>query len=134
MMIRFLGTGSADPSPTRQNLSLLIGSGPELVLVDCSGSPVQTLLKLGHDPSELKHVVLTHTHVDHIYGLPSLIHSLWLFEAFNNEEGISIHGLPETVEVAKSLLDVFNLEGKKNPVRIRWNPVVLGELGASLSD
>ena len=85
----FLGTGSAEPATNRNNLSFLVSdkAGDRMVLVDCSGAPVQTILRLGYQPEYLTDVILTHSHVDHIYALPSLVHTLWLYKQFDNEKG-----------------------------------------------
>ncbi|MFB0526276.1 MAG: MBL fold metallo-hydrolase [bacterium] len=74
--IIFLGTAAAVASAQRDNTSLLFmdGSG-EKFLIDCPGSPVAKLAKLGLDYREISNLILTHTHVDHIYGVPSLLHS-----------------------------------------------------------
>ena len=121
----FLGTGSAVPSPGRANLTLLVGdiSSEQLILVDCSGTPVQSIFKAGCLPEKLTDVILTHDHTDHIYALPSLIHSLWMYAPFDNSKGLRVHGLSETLEVARKLVTAFNLENKRNAVRIDWKHI-----------
>lgn len=128
-MIRiwFLGTGSAEPAPDRNNLSLLISDdfGKRLVIVDCSGSPIQAIFKTRNNPENLTDVILTHSHTDHVYGLPSLIHTLWLYKKFDNRKGINIWGEKSTLNIARQLISAFSLEDKKNAVNIRWNEIKL---------
>ena len=118
----FLGTGSAEPSPDRNNLSILLGDikGTKLVLIDCSGSPVQTIFKTGNKPENLTDVILTHSHTDHIYALPSLVHTLWLYKKFDNKKGLRIFGEKNTLCVAKQLINAFALESKKDAVKLEW--------------
>ena len=74
--IIFLGTGGAAATPERDNTSLLLRQEEELVLVDCPGSVTRKIRSLDLDPRALRALMITHVHPDHIYGLPSLVHSL----------------------------------------------------------
>src|SRR6185503_21259531 len=69
----FLGTAGAVASAVRDNTSIVIEAGGVAVLLDCGGSAMHRLRRLGVDPLALTHVVVTHVHVDHAYGLPSVI-------------------------------------------------------------
>ena len=76
----FLGTSGAIPSLTRDTTALAFVSPDAVILVDCGGSPIQKLLAAGVDPPRLTHIVITHLHPDHAYGLPSLIQNLILLK------------------------------------------------------
>jgi ribonuclease Z len=77
MQLAFLGTGGALAAPGNANTSFVVALGEDLrVLVDCSGTPVAALGALGISPADLDAVVFTHTHTDHIYGWPSLVHAM----------------------------------------------------------
>jgi ribonuclease Z len=76
--IHFLGTGSAYPGSERDNTSICFSNGGYHVLIDVSGNPCRKLKQLQVDLSELDAVVFTHFHIDHIYGLPSLLWGMWL--------------------------------------------------------
>ena len=78
MYFAFLGTSAAVASAERDTTSLVFVSRAGAVLVDCGGGPVHRLRRLGLDPLALTHVVLTHIHPDHAYGLPSLVQNLVL--------------------------------------------------------
>jgi len=74
--IFFLGTAGAVASNKRDNTSLLfVDDSGEKFLIDCPGSPVTKLARLGFDYREISKIILTHSHVDHIYGIVSLLHS-----------------------------------------------------------
>ncbi|MCD4653548.1 MBL fold metallo-hydrolase [bacterium] len=78
MKIHFLGTSSASVTADRDNTSLLVEAGADLFLFDCGGNPAGKILKLGYDPRDLDAVFLTHLHIDHCYGLPTLLFHLFL--------------------------------------------------------
>src|SRR5581483_146759 len=78
LTITFLGTGAALATPARDNTSLAIDDGAEVSLVDASGAPLSRLTRAGIPHERLARVIITHEHVDHTYGLPSLLQSLWL--------------------------------------------------------
>lgn len=78
MDIHFLGTGSAYPGTERDNTSICFSNNGYHVLVDVSGNPCRKLKQMDVDLGELDAVVLTHFHIDHIYGLPSLLWGMWL--------------------------------------------------------
>lgn len=47
-------------------------------MIDVGGNPLGKLKQLRVGLSEIKEVVFTHFHIDHIYGLPSLLWGMWL--------------------------------------------------------
>ncbi|MEI7554132.1 ribonuclease Z [Candidatus Chlorohelix sp.] len=108
----FLGTGSALPSETQDNTSLLIESNGSYLMIDCSGTPYRKLLKLGVERDRLEHILITHHHIDHIYALPSLIECLWVE---GRDLPLHIYALPSAMKAVETLLDLWNLRSR--PVR-----------------
>ncbi|MCX7973268.1 MAG: MBL fold metallo-hydrolase [Candidatus Aminicenantes bacterium] len=100
----FLGTSGATATATRDNTSFLLKVEKERLLIDCPGSIISKIKRVGEDPTQICTLFLTHTHPDHIYGLPSLVHSLMLVE-----KNLCIYGSPETVSLVAQLLDLFKL-------------------------
>ena len=120
--IIFLGTGGWVATPQRDNFSILLRAGGELILVDCPGSVTAKLRKLNFDARRVSTLLITHVHPDHIYGLPSLVHSLIL------ERGeIRLLGSEETVAFARRLLDLFGLRKKGVGTRVRFQVVRPGK-------
>ncbi|WP_053220322.1 MBL fold metallo-hydrolase [Virgibacillus senegalensis] len=78
MEIHFLGTGSAYPGAKRDNTSLCLTGVSSQILIDVSGNPCLKLKQINIDLGNLDAVILTHFHIDHIYGLPSLLWGMWL--------------------------------------------------------
>jgi ribonuclease Z len=100
----YLGTGAAVPSPGRDNTSLAIDDGTEVTIVDTSAAPLKRLVEAGLAPERLARVIITHKHLDHTYGLPSLAQALWLV---GRTEPLPIYAGAETWEFLDRLVDVF---------------------------
>ncbi len=110
----FLGyTGSMQRRGV-SNTSLAVTAEGRTLLVDLSGSPVQALKEADIDPATIAGVLLTHTHIDHIYALPSLLHQLWLG---GRTEPLALISNGPTAAFAKRLIDLFDLERKKGSFR-----------------
>lgn len=90
----------------RDNTALAFRMGGAAVLIDTPGSVPLKLLRAGIDPARLSAVVVTHTHPDHIYGLPSLIHNLWMA---NRTAPLPLFAPEPDLEKLHRLLDVFDL-------------------------
>jgi ribonuclease Z len=105
------------PSAERDTTAVLVRSGGTLCLVDVGGSPVQKLYRLGIDPAALSAVVVTHTHPDHVYGLPALVQGLLILR---RRAPLPVYCRVEHVELVRQLLALFNLferGGFEIPVR-----------------
>jgi ribonuclease Z len=120
--ICFIGTGGSVPTVERDNTSFLLKKEDLTVLVDCPGSVTQKIKKSNVDPRNVGSMIVTHTHPDHIYGLPSMVHSLMLDDC-----SVNIYGSEPTVDFCGRLLDLFNLRDEKIKCRIHFVPVWGGE-------
>ena len=122
----FLGTSAAVASATRDNTSIVVQTDDGLLLVDCGGSAVHRLRRLGMDPLLLAHVFVTHLHVDHAYGLPSLVRQLGLL---GRRAPLTVVCRPEHVEALRTLLAVFGLWERPDLFPVALVPIDL-EIGA----
>ncbi|UCE40925.1 MAG: MBL fold metallo-hydrolase [Candidatus Aminicenantes bacterium] len=118
----FIGTGGSVATEERDNTSFLLLSQDTAALIDCPGSVIQKLKKAQIDPRSVHSIIVTHIHPDHIYGLPSLIHSLMLEDCV-----IEILGSERSVNFCAELLDLFNLRSEKVKCHVNFIPVVPGE-------
>lgn len=125
MHFAFLGTSGAIPSPSRDTTSLVFVGRQEVVLVDCGGSPVRKLQAAGIDPLALTHVLITHIHPDHAYGLPALIQNLHLL---GRTAPLPLFCRAEHVEALTELIQVFRLWERPGifPLPIRGIPAKEG--------
>jgi ribonuclease Z len=120
--ICFLGTGGAVATKERDNISFLIDYDEELILVECPGGVIQKIKKLNYDPRKVTSILVTHIHPDHIYGLPSFVHSLMLDKCL-----IRLFGSEETVRFCQNFLDLFHLRDEKIKTKIEFVSVRPGE-------
>lgn len=103
--IILLGTGAALSDAARENMYLAVQGESSSILIDCAGSPIQRLLKAKIEFDRIDHLILTHAHPDHLYGVPIFLMDLWLA---GRKKRLQIHGLPQTLDAARGLLDAFN--------------------------
>ncbi|MBM3470998.1 MAG: MBL fold metallo-hydrolase [Armatimonadetes bacterium] len=101
-----LGSSGAVQTAHRDNAALAFRMEESSVLVDCPGSVFLKLRKAGLDPMLLRAVVITHAHPDHIYGLPSLVHHLWMLA---RQEPLPLFAPEPEIGKLRGLLDVFDL-------------------------
>ncbi len=105
----FLGTAAALPLRYRANTSMAItpADGAGTLLIDCGGDPYRALLAAGFGPDSVGDLLITHAHIDHIGGLPSLIES---FRLGGRTKPLRIVALPVVLNVAHRLIDAFDFE------------------------
>ena len=118
----FLGTGGSVATAERDNTSFFIKKKDVFFLVDCPGGVFQKIKKFNVDPRLVSAILVTHIHPDHIYGLPSLVHSLMMDEGL-----IRLYGSTESVQLCKNLLDLFHLREKKVKMRIEFITLDAGD-------
>ncbi len=111
MEVVLLGTASAGGSAVRDNTYFLLRRGQGSVLVDVGGDPLGKLKRLNVPLDDIEQVVFTHFHIDHIYGLPSLLWGMWLG---GRTKPLTLHCSTGDRERLQRWLDV--LEVKKWPV------------------
>src|SRR5438876_551007 len=90
----FLGTAAAAPSADRGLPALLVARGPSRFLVDCGEGTQRQMMRAGLGFRGLRHVLLTHAHLDHIMGLAGLLATLELYRV---GAAVEIIGSAETV-------------------------------------
>ena len=101
-----LGSSGAVPSAERDTTALAVRAGGTVCLIDVGGSPVQKLRRVGVDPVDLAAVVVTHTHPDHVYGLPALVQCLLILK---RRAPLPIYCRTEHVQQLRRLLELFDL-------------------------
>lgn len=102
-----LGTGAALSDAAREHTYMVVQGKHQAILIDCAGSPTQRLLKAGVPFDQIDHVILTHHHPDHIYGLSIFLLDLWLAK---RTKPLHIYGLPETLRAARAIMHAFEWE------------------------
>jgi ribonuclease Z len=119
-----LGAAASVPDAEHDTVGMVLRGSGWAVLVDCGGSSLHKLARVGVDVEAVHAVVLTHRHADHLYGLPMLVQGLWLG---GREDPLPVHGPVETLEVARRLLELFDLAERQDMFALEWHPVPLRE-------
>jgi ribonuclease Z len=120
--VAFLGTSAALTSAARDNTSLVFEAAGTALLADCGGGTLHRLERLGVDPLGLTHVVVTHVHVDHAYGLPSLVRQLMLL---GRRTPLAVVCRPEHVEPLRALLTTFRVWERPDAFALQLVPIDL---------
>jgi ribonuclease Z len=76
--VTLLGTGCPPPNPARRGPATLVDAGREIVLVDAGSGVAVQLLRAGIRTSQLRTVLLTHLHSDHVVDLGHLVLTRWI--------------------------------------------------------
>lgn len=105
--VTFLGTSGALPTADRGYTSLVISDNQVSMLVDCGAVVYQALIKAQINPESVTDLFITHAHIDHIAGLPSLLECLRLS---GRSTPLRLWTIPETMETVQGLLKVFEFE------------------------
>lgn len=102
-----LGTGGMMPLPDRHLTSVLLRREGDLFLFDCGEGTQVSLRKLNLRWKKISTIFISHTHADHVTGLPGI---MMLSSQVDREEPLTIIGPPkiaEYVESSRKVLDMY---------------------------
>jgi ribonuclease Z len=119
-----LGTAASVPDAEHDTVGLALRGPGWVVLIDCGGSPLHKLARFGVEMEHIRAVILTHRHADHLYGFPMLVQGLWLG---GREDPLPVYGPVETLNVARSLLELFTLDEREDMFILEWHSIPLRE-------
>jgi ribonuclease Z len=98
--IALLGTGGMMPLPRRWLSSLLVRVGGDVLLFDCGEGTQVAWRVTGWSFRRLSAICISHTHSDHIAGLPGLLHTV---SNTGRTEPITIYGPVGVAAVVQGL-------------------------------
>lgn len=126
MKVRVLGCSGAIAQGCRTTSFLL----DDDVLVD-AGTGVGDL-SLG-EMAAINHVLLTHSHLDHVASLPLMIDSVAALRMAARAEPLCVHALPETIAALKAHIfnnliwpDFSAIPSAETPL-VRFEPIAVGQ-------
>jgi len=123
--LTFLGTSDGLPSSDRHHAALLLRLGGKTVLLDCGEPCSHTLKSMGVDFNSLDAVVVSHTHSDHVGGLPMLLQSMWLEQ---RTRLLPIWLPRRAIRPLRDWLHTCYLFEPRFRFRIRWHPIAPGKV------
>lgn len=86
--VTILGNNSALPAHDRHPTSQLVTLNDQLFLIDCGEGTQMQLSRYRVRRSKINHILISHLHGDHYFGLPGLLTS---FGLMNRENDLHIH-------------------------------------------
>lgn len=102
-----VGSGSAVPDPERGNPSQAVAFGDEVLLFDCGERTTVNLVRAGISPLDVRHVLFTHLHWDHIADFNYLLMTVW---NCGKEDALNVWGPPGTREMTEGFLRAHQVD------------------------
>jgi ribonuclease Z len=102
-----LGCGGMMPLPGRHLTSVLLRREGELFLFDCGEGTQVSLRRLNLRWKKISAIFISHTHADHVTGLPGL---LMISSQVERDDPLYIYGPPriaEYIESSRRVLDMY---------------------------
>lgn len=118
--ILILGTAAAVRDANHENTHfVLIGDhGP--VLIDCGSNPLGKFQFEGIDDEQLKDVVLTHFHPDHVSGVPNMLMHMW---QLGRKSPLRFYGLNHCMNRMEDMMVAFSWQEWPNFFPVTFNRV-----------
>ena len=107
--LRLLGTAAYPRSD--DTVHLLVEAGDDVLLVDAGTRIPATLDALGHSPGDVTDIFCTHSHADHLLGVPNVLLGRFFaridaIRATPPNGPLTVRGSHETISDLRSLMDI----------------------------
>ncbi|MFC4405126.1 ribonuclease Z [Haloarchaeobius iranensis] len=121
MRVTFLGTSGAVPTTQRNPTSLYCQREGDAFLFDCGEGTQRQMMRFGTGFS-VDHIFVTHTHGDHVLGIPGLVQTM----DFNERDAaLAIHCPPGEKPLVERLI---NATGARPSFPVRVHEVSAGDV------
>jgi ribonuclease Z len=101
--LTILGSGAALPTVIRATTAQYIECNNRHILIDCGEGTQSQIRKFGIKLQKITHILISHLHGDHFFGLPGLLSTMNLL---GRNQGITVYGHPELEQLIKGMLEV----------------------------
>lgn len=126
--VTILGSNSAIPTSSRHPSAQLLNFNERYYLIDCGEGTQIELRRRGFKFQRIDHILISHLHGDHYFGLIGLLNSMHLL---GREKPIIIHCPPEL----KNILEIqFEAAGSRLRFDIQYNFLQKNGTGIFFSD
>ncbi|SDJ08055.1 MBL fold metallo-hydrolase [Alteribacillus bidgolensis] len=103
MYVKLLGTGSPKPNKDRSGPAQVVTVDETPVLVDCGEGTTRQLLESNINPVDIKHILFTHLHSDHVFGYGHFLLGGWSL----GRKELTIAGPAGLKAFHEKILDMF---------------------------
>jgi ribonuclease Z len=101
--VTILGSGAAIPTLRRGTTAQYIQCKQRHLLIDCGEGTQTQIRKFGIKYQRISHILISHLHGDHIFGLPGLLSTMQLM---GRTQGVTIYGPEGIRNFIRTALDV----------------------------
>lgn len=115
MKLTILGSGNAIPQANRNAPGYLLEVDKKIFLIDLGSGTTRQLTKMNRNLYDITHIAITHTHVDHIADLPSL---LWPIHRDSRNDKLFIYGPPRTKQLYRQIIKAYIPDMQKSKTKI----------------
>lgn len=101
--VTILGSGSALPTSLRNPSSQYVFCNNRHILIDCGEGTQNQLRKNGVKFQKIDHILISHLHGDHFFGLVGLLSTMHLL---GRDSGLTIYGPEELEQIVRIQLEI----------------------------
>lgn len=101
--VTILGSGAALPTSKRKPTSQYINCNERSILIDCGEGTQDQLRRFGIKFQRINHILISHLHGDHFFGLIGLLSTMHLL---GRDKGLTIYGPKELEQIIRIQLEV----------------------------
>ncbi len=123
--LTFLGTAASTPLPKRGLSSAIVAHDDYRFMVDCGEGTQRQLLSSGLGFRRLEHILITHPHLDHYFGLGGMMSTLAQWETLDS---LRIYGGKSVLDRVEDLIYKIVFRGQRPPMKIELVAVKPGIL------
>ncbi len=121
MKLVILGSSAGLASKHRASSCYLLDLGDHGILLDIGDGATRNFLAAGYQPDWISHIVITHTHADHVCGLGYIVQQRYLS---GTRAPLTIHCPGESVGPIKAILNFGYMFKDKLSFAIEFKPHV----------
>ena len=126
--VTILCSGAALPTHTRNPTSQYIQCNNRHILIDCGEGTQMQMRKFGVKFQHISHILISHLHGDHFFGLVGLLSTMHLL---GRDKGIFIYAPKELEKIIKSQLEIG---GAKIGFGLNFIPIEKNQTGILFED